>query len=239
MKLLLLVCLIALAAFASDKAEPLFQAIRTGNRDAVQSIVAADPGLVNARGPDGVPAVRLAVYYGHAGIARILLERGAALDLYDAAACGVTGRVRDLLDKEPASVNTLSTDGATPLGLAAFFGHRDAVELLLDRGAAINKLSTNPAFPFAPLHSAMSGGHKEIVDLLLARGADVNVREGGGMTALHEAAAIGSLDYVSLFLAHGATPDAKTDEGKLPEDFARARKHADVAELLRRARGGR
>jgi ankyrin repeat protein len=239
MKLLLLFCFFALAAFSSDKAEPLFQAIRAGNRDAVQSMVTADPSLINARGSDGVPAVRLAVYYGHPDISRMLLERGAVSDLYDAAACGLTDRLRDLLDKEPASVNTLSSDGATPLGLAAFFGHREAVELLLDRGAPINKLSTNPAFPFAPLHSAMSGGHKDIVDVLLARGADVNVREGGGMTILHEAAAIGNLDYVKLLLARGANADGKTDEGKLPEDYAQARKHADVVELLKKAREGR
>jgi ankyrin repeat protein len=140
---------------------------------------------------------------------------------------------------DPALVNSHSTDGATPLGLAAFFGQSEAVEFLLDRGAQIDMRATNPAFPFAPLHSAMSAGHKTIVGLLLARGADVNVPEGGGMTVLHEAAGLGNLEYVQLLLGRGANPSAKTDDGKLPEDFARERKFAAVVELLARARAAR
>jgi ankyrin repeat protein len=82
----------------------------------------------------------------------------------------------------------------------------------------------------------MSAGNKSIVDLLLARGANVNVREGGGMTALHEAAGQGNVEYVRLLLAKGANPAAKTDDGKLPEDFARERKFAAAVEILEQAR---
>lgn len=52
------------------------------------------------------------------------------------------------------------------------------------------------------------------------------------MTALHEAAGLGNLEYVQLLLNRGADPAAKTDDGKLPEDFAIARNHHDVAEIL-------
>jgi ankyrin repeat protein len=138
-----------------------------------------------------------------------------------------------------AVVNSLSADGATALGLPAFFGHRDAVQFLLDRGARIDRTAKNPAFPFAALHSAMSAGHKSIVDLLLARGANVNVREGSGMTVLHEAAGQGNVEYVRLLLSGGANPAAKTDDGKLPEDFARARKFASVVEILELASAAR
>src|SRR6266849_1517614 len=50
-------------------------------------------------------------------------------------------------------------------GLATFFGYRDGVEFLLDRGAQIDTRATNSAFPFTRLHSAISAGHKAIVDL--------------------------------------------------------------------------
>jgi ankyrin repeat protein len=238
MKTLLLASLMAAICGGSDsdKARQLFAAIRKGDGTAVRALLDRDPSLVDARESDGVHAIGLALYYRHPEIARVFIERGAKLDVYDAAAAGELARLRDLLSEEPAHANSFSTDGATPLGLAAFFGHRDAAELLLDRGAKINTLATNPAFPFAPLHSAMSGGHRDIVDLLLNRGADVNVREGGGMTALHEAAGLGSAEYVRLLLERGADPNAKTEDGKLPEDFARARNHAAVAELLLRGR---
>ena len=240
MKTLLLASLMATVASGfqadSDKARRLFEAIRKGSTAEVRELLDGDPSLVNARGGDGVSATRLALYYRHPDIARLFIERGAALDVYDAAASGELARLRDLLSSNPKAANSYSTDGATPLGLAAFFGHQDTAGLLLDSGADINLLATNPAFPFAPLHSAMAAGHRSIVDLLLARGADVNVREGGGMTVLHEAAGLGNLEYVHLLLARGANAAAKTDDGKLPEDFARARKNDAVVEVLSRAR---
>jgi ankyrin repeat protein len=122
------------------------------------------------------------------------------------------------------------------LGLASFFGHREAVVFLLNHGTNIDMTATNPAFPFAPLHSAISAGHKDIVLLLLDRGANVNVREGGGLTVLHEAAGLGSAEYVKLLLERGANPGSKTDEGKLPEDLARERNFTGIAELLKNAR---
>jgi ankyrin repeat protein len=224
---------------ASGKERELLDSVRKGDTAKVDKLVGSDPSLVNARDSDGVPAVRLALYYRQPEIARILIERGAALDFHDAAASGRVERLRELIAGDPAIVNGRSADGATAIGLAAFFGHRDAVELLLDRGAHIDMLCTNPAFPFTALHSAMSAGHRAIVELLLGRGANVNVREGGGMTVLHEAAGLGSLDYVELLLARGADPNAKTDDGKLPGDFARARNFATIAELLVAARGRR
>jgi uncharacterized protein len=214
----------------------LLAAIRKADGEAVRALLESDPSLVNARDGGGVAAVRVAMYHGQSQIARIFIEHDADLDVYDAAATGELRQLRELVIGDPAQVNSYSTDGATPLGLAAFFGHLTAVELLLDCGARINMLATNPAFPFAPLHSAMSAGHREIVDLLLARGADVRVREGGGMTALHEAAGLGSLEYVQLLLKRGADAGAKTDDGKLPEDFARSRSHFAVAEVLSQAR---
>ena len=239
MKLLLVAC--TLAAFATafpeagEKTRRLLDAIRKGDATAVRVLIESDPDLVNTR--DGaLPCVRLAMYYRQPEIARYLIDHGAALDFYDAAATGHLGRVRELLASDPALANSYSSDGATPIGLAAFFGHKDAVQFLLEHGAQIHTLAKNAAFPFAPLHSAMSAGHKDIVLVLLARGADVNVREGGGITVLHEAAGLGNTEYVSILLERGADPGARTDDGKLPEDFARGRRFANVADLLERAR---
>lgn len=240
MRILLLapLCLAVAAVLSagSEGIKELLDAVRKGDADTVRRLLDGQPALVDARGDDGVPAVRLAVYYRHPELVRAFIERGARMDIYDAAATGEWDKLKALLGRTPSLLNSRSTDGATPLALAAFFGHRNVVEYLLDRGAAVNTLSTNPAFPFTPLHSAMSGGNREIFDLILSRGADVRVREGGGLTVLHEAAAIGSIEYVRLLLAKGADPDVRTDEGKLPEDFAVARHHPDVAALLANAR---
>ena len=241
MKILLIACLFAALAVAlpegAERVRQFLDAIRKGDSGAIRTLLEAEPALVDARWSDGVPAVRLALYYRHPEIASMLIERGAALDVCDAASAGQLKRLRELVERDPSLVNRYSSDGATPLGLAAFFGHRDAVEFLLDRGAKIDMPATNPAFPFVPLHSAMAAGHKAIVELLLARGADVKVREGGGMTVLHVAAALGNLEHVEMLLKRGADPGAKMDDGKLPEDFARERKFEAVADALVKARG--
>ena len=240
MKLLLVACTLAAlaAAFpeAGDTTQKLLDAIRKGDIATVRALIQADAALVNARAQDGLAPVRLALYYRQPEIAHYLIDRGATLDLYDAAAAGRIDRMRELLAGDPSRVNTYSADKATPLGLAAFFGHHEAVVFLLDHGAKIDMTATNPAFPFAPLHSAMSAGHKDIVLLLFDRGANVDVREGGGMTVLHEAAGLGSEEYVKLLLERGANPGSRTDEGKLPEDFARERNFTGIAELLKNAR---
>lgn len=237
MKTFLLGCVLAAVAGAEDAAvRQLLAAVRKGDAAGAEALVRNAPRLVDAHGPDGVSAARLAIYYRHPEIAQLLIDRGATLDVYDAAACGRIESLRELVARDPEAVNRRSGDGATALGLAAFFGHLEAVKLLLDRGAQIDRPATNPAFPFVPIHSAMSAGHQQIVEFLLARGANVNVREGGGLTVLHEAAGLGSLEYVDRFLKLGANPAARTDDGKLPEDFARERGHREVAEMLIRAR---
>jgi ankyrin repeat protein len=50
--------------------------------------------------------------------------------------------VRTILDKKPELVQQLDETGATALHYATFNGQREIVELLLDRGAEINKLDT-------------------------------------------------------------------------------------------------
>ncbi len=220
-----------------DPRARLLEAVRRGDKDEVERLLAGDASLVDAQDAQGVQAARLALYYGQREIAELFAARGARMDFWTAAAMGRVERLGELLRQDAELVNRFSSDGATALGFAAFFGRREAVDLLLNAGADLNRAATNPAFPFVPLHSAMSAGHWGIVELLLDRGADVNAREGGGMTVLHEAAGLGNLDFVRTLLARGANPAAKTDDGKLPEDFARERKAAEVAELLQRARG--
>ena len=71
-----------------------------------------------------------AVAFGQWNAARRLLERGARTNLWQAAALGLTGRVRDELAAEPSQ-----DDLDNALWCAAHGGRRDTAELLLDRGA--------------------------------------------------------------------------------------------------------
>lgn len=70
---------------------------------------------------------------GHEAMVRFLYDRGAEIDLHQAAAYGLVDHVRDLVKSTRRQVNALM-GGWTPLQLATLWGHLDVVELLLSRG---------------------------------------------------------------------------------------------------------
>jgi len=213
-----------------DETERFLDAVRRGKSDEVAKLLGENPPLLDAeRG--GVSAVRLAVYHRHPEVAWILVERGARTDVFDASATGATARLRELLSEDPSRANAVASDGFTPLGLAAFFGHLDVARLLLANGADPNQAASN-ATRVAPLHSAVAGGNLEIVRLLLGHGADARARQEGGFTPLHGAAVEGSEEMVRLLLGHGAERFERTEAGKTPAEIARERGNEKIAALL-------
>jgi ankyrin repeat protein len=214
-----------------EASDPLFDAVRKGNAAEVARLLDGDPALSGAR-RSGVSALLFAMYVGHPEIARLFLDRGAQPDVFEASATGEIGRLEKRLAEDPSRANAVASDGFTPLGLAAFFRQRDAVRLLLARGALVNTASQN-AQRVAPLHSAVAGGDEGIVADLLAHGADVASRQELGFTPLHNAAAEGNETIIRLLLERGADRSARSDSGKTAEDIARDRGRSEAAELLR------
>jgi ankyrin repeat protein len=212
-----------------DEMQRLFDSVQRGATNEVSELLRENPLLLEAE-REGVSALRVAVYHGHPEVARIFVESGARLDVFDASAIGETARLSELLAEDRSCANTFAADGFTPLGLAAFFRHPAAVRMLAANGAEVNVPSRN-AQRVAPIHSAVAGGAVEIVRELLASGADVHARE-GGFTPLHGAAAEGNVEMVQLLLTHGADPNARSDTGETPADLARDRGKQRAAELL-------
>src|SRR5580700_6635512 len=59
-------------------------------------------------------------------------------EIHDASALGDLGKVKALLQDNPALVFNTDNTGSTPLHLAAFKGHKDVAELLLANKAEVN-----------------------------------------------------------------------------------------------------
>ncbi len=209
-----------------------FVAIKAGHTSEVTMLLAVDPSLANARDDNGLSAVLTAAYYQEPDIARLLVQRGAELSVFEACTVGELSPVKAWVERQPAAINAYAPDGFQPLGLAAFFGHADIVEFLLGKGAEVNSPSRN-AMRVMPLHSAIANRHTEIVKLLLDHGADVNTTQADDFTPLHEAAQNGLLDVTQWLIARGANVNARlSSNAKTPLALAIERRHEDVAELL-------
>ena len=182
-------------------------------------------------------AVLDALYHGRTDEAnRLASERGAgSLSIHEAAALGVTARLEQLIDEDPSSVNAFAADGFQPLGLAAFFGRREAAELLLARGGEVNTPSRN-AQGVTALHAALSSPDPSFAVALIDAGADVNAQQASGVTPLHETAYNGDLELTQLLLAHGADRSKTDSSGRSAAAMAGARGHSAVADLLEAAR---
>jgi uncharacterized protein len=196
----------------------LFGAIEAGNADQVRALVTADPRLAASRSSTGVSAVLWARYRNRPAVVDAVLTGNPELDVFDASALGRLDRLGELVDADPDRANAWSADGFTPLGLAAFFGHPDAVRFLIGRGADVHAVARNP-MRVQPLHAATAARDVESVRLLLEAGADPDAQQQEGWTALMAARRHGDQEIVDLLLAHGAhdPPGEGAPEGP-PED---------------------
>ena len=211
--------------------QELYEAIKSGDRVKVEALLDAAPELVNGGGASGMAPLMLALYMRRVEIADLLVSRGAEVNIWTAAARGERAVVERELKANPALLASYSSDGWTPLHLAAFFGHTDLAEFLVDRGADVQARSANTMCNF-PLHAAVAGRHAEVAAILLTHGAEVDGRQAGGYTALHSAAANGDESSILLLLAHEAKRDLQNEEGKTPMDLARERNQPRAMELL-------
>ena len=155
---------------------------------------------------------------------KLLIERGANVDLRDASGWTVLGRVLDrnmdydldivnVLVENGADVNMTTDLGTTALIVAIENGHLGAVRLLIEKGADVNCGGPRPhenSGNEKPLIRLIEMGDLDLVRLLIDKGADVNCRDSRGTTPL---AAAKTMDITRALLSKGADVNAKIDGG--------------------------
>ncbi|MDF2814353.1 MAG: ankyrin repeat protein [Paenibacillus sp.] len=214
----------------------MIEAVKINNVDKVAELINRDASLVNSSNPNGETAVLMAAYYRANEIKELLINNGAELNIFEAAAVGDTARVRELLHQAPSLIASYNTDGFTPLGLASHFGNEETVKLLLDQGAEVNARSKDGNLNNMALHAAIAGNHERVADILIQNGADVNARCEGkwrmGWGPLHVAGYFGRVSIIRLLLEHSADKTAINDKGETPYEVAIPRGHQESANLL-------
>src|SRR6266536_3149775 len=185
--------------------EALLAAVQKNDATGVRTILDRNPLVLRTRTPNGT-LVLTAAFYGATDALKILLERTPedALNLYEAATVGNERRLKTILGQSRTRIDDATKEeGFSPLGLAAFFGHVEAVKVLLENGADVNAKPPS-RFQNTAVDSAVSGDHAEVVRVLLAAGADPKATRDGGNTPLDDAREKGNAAVVEFLEARGA-----------------------------------
>jgi ankyrin repeat protein len=185
----------------------MFDRIADGRTDLVFDYL-AQGHAANSTDSDGVPLIKWCAYYGDVSGIRFLLSRGESL-----AALGEN----------------------LELGGAAFHGHWQLCQFLLENGADVNCGGDTGE---TPLHAALCKANRpvydEVVKVLLAAGANPNAVTAAAAatdcfmrdcrtraeTPLHRAAAFGTERAIDMLLKAGASREARDMNGDSPLTWA-------------------
>jgi len=152
--------------------------------------------------------------------------------------------------------------GENRLWLAAAFGLKEIIKVLLEKGVEIEprgvkratalniaatqghtavvqvllehdaNIETKGVHGETALHNAAEYGHEAIVQLLLDKGADIDIKDDNGQTALFKAAEGGQLAIVRLLLQHGADVQSEYFDDCSPIEAALWAAHYEIFKLL-------
>ena len=145
-----------------------------------------------------------------------------------------------MLIEKQADVNAKDKNGNTPLHLAAYYGHVEAIKWLIRRGSNKNKKNNCGE---TPLHMAAKNNKDLAIEALintinlnrcLPFGQSVNLNAGriGGATPLHIAAAENSSMAIRELIKQKADVNAIDIEYKTPLFVAVENGHVETVKLL-------
>lgn len=181
----------------------------------IAQILIRSGARVDARGTNQKTPLHQAATYNHAGLTKILIEKGADTAAKESFAGGT-----------PLHVACEGVPEISAQGEMVRRGALETVDALLRGGARPN---ARDKYGITPLHTAARFLHIHVVDRLIAAGADIRARTDAGWTPLHFAAAgwnyydlkgtrreLCDEQVFRLLLLRGADANAKDAAGKTP-----------------------
>ncbi|XP_053476482.1 ankyrin repeat and SAM domain-containing protein 3 isoform X2 [Ictalurus furcatus] len=133
-------------------------------------------------------------------------ELDVPLDLHTACSIGQYDVVAECIRRRKVDVDGRNLGGWTPLMYAAYIGHDNIVNLLLESGVSVN---ASTAKGLTPLMLAASCGNESIAYFLLQQGAELERKDGRGWTALLHSTSTGHQQMVKFLLDNNANANIK------------------------------
>ncbi len=205
---------------------------------------------------NGWTLLHAASHGGHLGVVKLLLLRGADVEVLNRANKSAVelasennkSEVAKFIAEYKADANVRSNLRSTTLDMAQYGadedwedeesaslhpaaeeGNVDIVKSLLERGVDINGCdATNRT----PLDKAACKGNIEIVRLLIERGAEVDSRDQWDNTPLHGASLNGDIEVARELIDHGANVNPREHIHWTPMHISAEYDHLEIVKLL-------
>jgi ankyrin repeat protein len=206
-------------AARADAVEDFFRATEFNDADAVGALLQQGVNPNAGERYHGYTALMVALFEGSMKVFRVLVD-APGIDLEARANNGNNALMIAAIKGNQSAFDVLLQKGAainrpgwTALHYAATSGSDAIVRTLLDRGADIDARSPNRT---TPLMMAIYGGHFSTAELLLDRGADITLKNALGMDAAEFARQGDRRDMIALVAdrqAQAATLQAESGYG--------------------------
>ena len=214
----------------------LHHAARGGDTDIISLIHTHLPNIDSKTGEGDTPLM-LATLWGKLRAVKWFLEKGASVACennvgWNTLHCAAQGGVTDiisLIHTHLPNIDSKTSNGYTPLMVAASHGELLAVKWFLEKGATVaceNNMGWNT------LHYAAMGGDTDIISLIHTHLPNIESKTGEGYTPLMVAALCGKLHAVKWFLEKGATVACEDKGGRNTLHYAAQGGDPDTIDLI-------
>ncbi|XP_067660308.1 ankyrin repeat domain-containing protein 50-like [Haliotis asinina] len=163
--------------------------------------------------------------------ANVTIIDGFGIDiLHSACLVGDVEVVKYVLSQRTVDINDKVRCGRTAVMLAAEYGHKDVVELLVDKGADVSLVDRTGG---NILHCASLGGDAEVVNYILSKDiVDINSIGYRKKTPVMIAGQNGHTEVVHLLVKHGANLYLRDKRGNNVLHLACSEGHLDVVKYI-------
>jgi ankyrin repeat protein len=252
-----------------DRMTPLHHAIDSGQLEAADLLITSGADIDAVNYKKETP-LHIAAYEGNAEAVVLLLKHEADPSMREMRdriplflACNWGNdleTVRRLIDAG-SDVNDKNSRGEIVLVSTLYYGKKEIIDLLIDRGATLPDdeetlrrvlyitASNGMERPFhiavekskkqgfewwtgIPMQACARGGSVNIAKALIAKGSDFKEKNIYGVEPLHIAAENGRTEFVEFLLSKGADLNSPSLIGKTALHYARENGHKKLADLL-------